>query len=87
MRRALAAGVALLGLAVSAAASAAPVDTLREFVRDVKSGHAQFTQTVTSPDGVKKKTSSGSFMPIKCGGRKLKMTSPAAAIETVIVRT
>ena len=61
MRRALAAGVALLGLAVSAAASAAPVDTLREFVRDVKSGHAQFTQTVTSPDGVKKKTSSGSF--------------------------
>ena len=61
MRRALAAGVALLVLAVSAAASAAPVDTLREFVRDVKSGHAQFTQTVTSPDGVKKKTSSGSF--------------------------
>jgi outer membrane lipoprotein carrier protein len=61
MRRALAAGVALVGLAVSAAASAAPVDTLREFVRDVKSGHAQFTQTVTSPDGVKKKTSSGSF--------------------------
>ena len=61
MRRALAAGVALLGLAVSAAASAAPVDTLREFVRDVKSGHAQFTQVVTSPDGVKKKTSSGSF--------------------------
>ena len=46
MRRALAAGVALLGLAASAAASAAPVDTLREFVRDVKSGHAQFTQTV-----------------------------------------
>jgi outer membrane lipoprotein carrier protein len=61
MRRALAAGVALLGLAASAAASAAPVDTLREFVRDVKSGHAQFTQTVTSPDGVRKKTSSGSF--------------------------
>ena len=27
----------------------------------MKSGHAQFTQTVTSPDGVKKKTSSGSF--------------------------
>jgi outer membrane lipoprotein carrier protein len=61
IRRALAAGFALLGLAVSAAASAAPVDTLREFVRDVKSGHAQFTQAVTSPDGVKKKTSSGSF--------------------------
>ena len=37
------------------------VDTLRDFVRDVKSGRASFTQTVTSPDGAKKKTSSGSF--------------------------
>ena len=45
----------------SLAAEAAPVDTLREFVRDVKSGHATFTQTVTSPDGAKKKSSSGSF--------------------------
>jgi outer membrane lipoprotein carrier protein len=61
MRRAFAAGVALLGLTVSAAVTATPVDTLREFVRDVKTGHAQFTQTVTSPDGAKKKTSSGSF--------------------------
>jgi len=59
--RALAAGVALVALLVSAAVSAAPVDTLREFVRDVKTGHAQFTQTVTSPDGAKKKSSSGSF--------------------------
>jgi outer membrane lipoprotein carrier protein len=42
-------------------AEAAAIDTLRDFVRDVKSGRAQFTQTVTSPDGVKKKTSSGSF--------------------------
>lgn len=59
-RRARAA--ALAGLALTgAAAMAAPVDTLREFVRDVKSGHANFTQTVTSPDGAKKKTSSGSF--------------------------
>jgi outer membrane lipoprotein carrier protein len=61
VRRAFAAGVALFALAISAVVSAAPVDTLREFVRDVKTGHAQFTQTVTSPDGVKKKTSSGSF--------------------------
>ena len=37
------------------------MDVLREFSREVKSGRAQFTQTVTSPDGVKKKTSSGSF--------------------------
>ena len=37
------------------------VDTLREFVRDVKSGKAAFTQTVTSPDGARKKVSSGNF--------------------------
>lgn len=37
------------------------LDTLREFVRDVKSGRAAFTQTVTSADGQKKRTSSGSF--------------------------
>ncbi|HRH88173.1 MAG TPA: outer membrane lipoprotein chaperone LolA [Rubrivivax sp.] len=37
------------------------VDTLREFVRDVKSGRAAFTQTVTSADGQKKRSSSGSF--------------------------
>ena len=38
------------------------VDTLREFVRDVKTGRASFTQTVTSADGARKKrTSSGSF--------------------------
>jgi outer membrane lipoprotein carrier protein len=43
------------------AAQADSVDTLRQFIREVKTGRAQFTQTVTSPDGVKKKTSSGSF--------------------------
>jgi outer membrane lipoprotein carrier protein len=42
-------------------ARADAVDTLREFARDVKSGRANFTQTVTSPDGAKKKVSSGSF--------------------------
>jgi outer membrane lipoprotein carrier protein len=36
-------------------------EAFRAFVRDVQSGRAQFTQTVTSPDGKKKKTSSGSF--------------------------
>jgi len=61
MRRSLFAAIVAAALTTSLAASAAPVDTLREFVRDVKSGHAQFTQTVTSPDGAKKKTSSGSF--------------------------
>jgi outer membrane lipoprotein carrier protein len=43
------------------AARADAVDTLREFVRDVKSGQAAFTQTVTSTDGARKKVSSGQF--------------------------
>ena len=47
--------------AASLAARADAVDTLREFVREVKTGQSAFTQTVTSPDGAKKKTSSGSF--------------------------
>jgi outer membrane lipoprotein carrier protein len=51
---------AALALAVPTARADA-VDTLREFVRDVKSGRAAFTQTVTSPDGQKKRSSSGSF--------------------------
>lgn len=48
-------------LALAGAAQADAVDTLREFARDVKTGRASFTQTVTSPDGAKKKVSSGSF--------------------------
>jgi outer membrane lipoprotein carrier protein len=50
-----------LALGLPAAARADAVDTLKAFVRDVKTGRAAFTQTVTSPDGVKKKTSSGRF--------------------------
>ncbi len=42
-------------------ARADAVDVLKEFVREVKTGRAAFTQTVTAPDGVKKKNSSGSF--------------------------
>ena len=53
--------VASLLTFASFAATADAVDTLKDFVRDVKTGHAAFTQTVTSPDGAKKKTSSGSF--------------------------
>jgi outer membrane lipoprotein carrier protein len=53
------AGLLLLG--ASALARADALDTLREFARDVKSGRAAFTQTVTAPDGTKKKPSSGSF--------------------------
>ena len=56
-----AAAVAAVLAAASLPAHADAVDTLREFAREVKSGRASFTQTVTSPDGAKKKTSSGSF--------------------------
>jgi outer membrane lipoprotein carrier protein len=48
-------------LLAAAGARADSVDTLREFVRDVKSGRAAFTQTVTSTDGARKKTSTGQF--------------------------
>jgi outer membrane lipoprotein carrier protein len=50
----------LLGCNVLVARADA-LDTLREFVRDVKSGRASFTQTVTAADGAKKRSSSGSF--------------------------
>jgi outer membrane lipoprotein carrier protein len=42
-------------------AHADAVDTLKDFVREARTGQASFTQTVTSPDGKRKKTSSGSF--------------------------
>ena len=48
-------------LALTGAARADAVDTLKDFVREVKTGSATFTQTVYSPDGAKKKISSGSF--------------------------
>lgn len=48
-------------LCAAGLARADAVDALRDFARDVKSGKAAFTQTVTSPDGKRKKVSSGSF--------------------------
>lgn len=45
----------------SASAFADAAESLRAFVKEVKSGQSSFTQTVTSPDGAKKKVSSGSF--------------------------
>ncbi|MBW8829941.1 MAG: outer membrane lipoprotein chaperone LolA [Burkholderiales bacterium] len=45
----------------SIGAHADAVDTLKDFVNNVKTGHAAFTQVVTSPDGAKKKSSSGTF--------------------------
>jgi len=50
-----------LTLLIAGVAHADAVDALRDFGRDVKSGKANFTQTVTSPDGKRKKVSSGSF--------------------------
>lgn len=58
MKRLVAAFVLVLA---AVAAQADAVDTLKAFIRDVKTGRAQFTQTVTSPDGAKKKVSSGYF--------------------------
>ena len=48
-------------LCAAGLARADAVEVLHAFVRDVRTGQAAFTQTVTSPDGVKKKSSSGSF--------------------------
>ena len=53
--------IALMLAAAASLAQADAIDTLREFVRDVKSGQASFTQTVVSTDGARKKTSSGQF--------------------------
>lgn len=47
--------------ALAGGAHADSVDLLRDFAQNVKSGKASFTQTVTSADGAKKKTSSGQF--------------------------
>jgi outer membrane lipoprotein carrier protein len=61
MIAALRLGAVALLLACALPVPADAVDTLRDFVRDVKTGRSTFTQTVTAPDGAKKKSSSGSF--------------------------
>jgi outer membrane lipoprotein carrier protein len=43
------------------AADAGAAERLRAFVRDVRSGQADFTQTVVSPDGARRRVSSGRF--------------------------
>jgi len=58
MRTLLLAAMLLCGVG---AAQADALDALKAFVRDARTGQASFTQTVTSPDGARKKTSSGSF--------------------------
>lgn len=59
-RRALLLALLLTG-ALPVAHAGDALATLRSFVDGVKSGRASFTQTVTSPDGAKKKVSSGRF--------------------------
>lgn len=56
----MAVAAGLLALAPAARAADA-AEQLRTFVRDVKAGRAEFTQVVSSPDGKRHKTSSGSF--------------------------
>jgi outer membrane lipoprotein carrier protein len=46
---------------VSTAQAQDAVERLRAFVRDTRTGQALFTQTVTSPDGQRRRTSSGEF--------------------------
>jgi outer membrane lipoprotein carrier protein len=70
------AGVFFACLLVGAAAQADAVDTLREFVRDVKTGRADFSQTVTSTDGARKKTSSGQFEFLRPNRFRFEYTKP-----------
>jgi outer membrane lipoprotein carrier protein len=67
-------GLTLLCAALAARADA--VDTLRDFVRDVKSGRSAFSQTVTSTDGARKKTSSGQFEFLRPGRFRFNYTKP-----------
>lgn len=58
------------------------VDTLREFVREVKTGKATFTQTVSAADNARKKVSSGSFEFARPNRFRFNYTKP---FEQVIV--
>jgi outer membrane lipoprotein carrier protein len=70
-------GLAVLALGASVVtARADAVDTLREFVREVKSGQAVFTQTVTSADGSRKKVSSGDFEFVRPNRFRFAYTKP-----------
>lgn len=63
-RSSLAGGLlALVGLLTGPGSvwAADSVELLRAFVRDVKAGRADFTQTVSSPDGKRQKVSNGQF--------------------------
>lgn len=61
IRRALILAMAACTAGGTASVQAGPVDTLREFVQNVRSGQGRFTQTVTAPDGKRRKVSQGVF--------------------------
>ncbi|MEI6026062.1 MAG: outer membrane lipoprotein chaperone LolA [Betaproteobacteria bacterium] len=61
IRRALIFAMAACTAGGTASVQAGPVDTLREFVLNVRSGQGRFTQTVTAPDGKRRKVSQGVF--------------------------
>ena len=69
-------GVAIVLLSAALLAHADAVDTLRDFVRDVKSGRAAFSQTVTAADGARKKMSSGQFEFLRPGRFRFNYTKP-----------
>lgn len=75
--RRIAAALALT-LAAAGAAAGDAVQALRDFTADVRSARAAFTQTVTSPDGVQRKTSSGSFEFVRPGRFRFDYTKPYA---------
>lgn len=68
--------LALFFALTATAAQADPVETLRTFVRDVKSGASTFTQTVTSADGTRKKLSSGDFEFLRPNRFRFNYTKP-----------
>jgi outer membrane lipoprotein carrier protein len=61
MSRSLTAVVAGAVVLATSTARADALQSLREFSTDVRSARAAFTQTVTSPDGKRTKTSAGEF--------------------------
>ncbi|WP_431103141.1 outer membrane lipoprotein chaperone LolA [Roseateles noduli] len=61
MLRILTRGIAAIAVCVTTLAHADGVSALQQFVTEVKSGRATFTQTVTAPDGKRKKTTTGTF--------------------------
>ncbi len=65
----------LAGAALSAAAGDA-VQALRDFTAHAKSGRADFTQTVISPDGARRKLSSGQFEFVRPDRFRFDYTKP-----------